>query len=254
MNKAELSKALRPEDDPRIMELRTMMESGGMDNLHPALKPWVTDSTIGSMLKHPFVYMPLGGYEMFAQRANEIYKHKIEIRRKVLNERNFYSYFWLLERPWRMHALELLWRRKRISRRELRSLLIDIWIDTECPQSNQDVPVKLFRELKFTTNTYAGWKKLPDEITVYRGVDGELELTADGPSWTTDLKVAKFFAYRYGAEGCVYRYTLKKPEALAYITSRDESEIILDFDPDFGRSYYGDIEVREGKDRPEFWS
>jgi hypothetical protein len=191
---------------------------------------------------------------MFAQSANEMYAWKIKVRREYLDERNWYGYLLAHERPWRMVALEKLWRRKRISRRELRRLLLPIWTDTECPQSNQDIPVRLFRELKFTTDSYPKWKKLPDEITVYRGVDGELELTADGPSWTTSLATAKFFAYRYGAEGCVYRYTLTKDEALAYIIGREEDEIILDFDVFDGRSDHMNIEVEEGNDKEEFWA
>jgi hypothetical protein len=256
MDKNELVKALRAEDFPahrkQVEQLREMVETGGIENLHPALRPWVDFNTpLGAMVKHPFVYMHLGGYEMFVKQANDFYAAKIKVRRQYLDNRNFMGYLWSLERPWRMYTLERLVRRKRISLEQLRDILIPIWTDTECPESNQEIPVKLFRMLKFVTDSRSQWKKLPERITVYRGVDGILELTATGPSWTTELKTARIFAYRYGAKGAVYKYTLDKSEALAYIVGRDESEIILDFPG--RRSDWMGIEVVEGDDKPEFW-
>ena len=68
-------------------------------------------------------------------------------------------------------------------------------------------------------------------MRAYRGVDGVCELTPDGPSWTRSRKVANFFAKRY-ADGTTYSIWVEKddPGILAWITGREEVEIILDFD------------------------
>jgi hypothetical protein len=250
--RSEIIRALRPEDGERHSPspsdwINEMIENAGFENLHPALKPWVSSQgeTFGPWLKHPFAYCMLGDNGELVHQANQIYKSKISVRRDYLNRRDWWGYLKSLERPWRMHTLEKLWSRKRITHAELEELLIDMWTDTECPQGNQETPMRLFHETGFVTDDAEGWAKLPDEITLYRGVDGELELTADGPSWTLSLKTAQFFAYRgIGKHRTVYRYTATKDEALAYITGRDEAEILLDFD---GDSDSDRIEVEECK-------
>lgn len=236
--KQEILKALRAEDGPKHIPAQVeatleLLGGAGFENLHPALKPWVADTILGPMVKHPFVYCNLGGEAgLYVGQANQIYERKRECRQKYLKNKDWEGYMWALERPWRMSTLETLYDRGRITLEKLREMLIEIWTDTECPQGNQETPVKLFHATGFITDDQEGWDSLPDEITVYRGVDGELELTADGPSWTLEKRVAEVFAYRLGAHGDLYRYTMKKSEALAYITDRGEAEIILDFNRD----------------------
>lgn len=203
--------------------------------LHPALVPWVREGTaLGPMVKHPFVFSILGnGMPMFNLEPNKIYEAKIKMRREILDERDWWAFlFILVERPWRMEMLERLYFRNRISHAELIELLPETWLDTECPQINQDEPMRLFRAAGFVTDDPEGWAQISKQkkLILYRGVDGEMEITKDGPSWTLDRKVADFFAHRYGAKGKVYTYTADVSEALAYFTAREEAEIILDFD------------------------
>jgi len=207
------------------------MMSGTWEDLHPALRAWVHETKIGLMIRHPFCYTPIGPNGEMSETANRFYKQKISCRREYLNERDWLSYLSAWERPYRMTALTKLWHRSRISLDELRELLAFAWVDTEMPQVNQSDPLQLFREAGFTTDNPQEWErisKLP-ELQLYRGVDYEFELTADGPSWTFDLQVAKFFAYRGGSKGDVFSYVAHPSEALAYFGGRDESEIILDF-------------------------
>lgn len=238
MNRNEIIRALRQEDEgvftpnPQLEALATMLETSGMENLHPALKSWVDPETIlGPMVKHPFCYMHVGPDGMMVGSANKFYEQKIKARRAYLNEGKWYGYLKCHERPYRMHALEKLWVRKKISIEQLRELLADMWVDTECPQGNQEEPLQLFREAGFTTDDPEGWAKLEAKkyFTLWRGVDYDFELTSDGPSWTTSRKVAEFFAYRFGAEGDVFKYRATPEEALAFFSGRDEAEVILDF-------------------------
>jgi hypothetical protein len=233
--KNEIIKALRPEDQPAMKKsldfMDEMLKGSGMENLHPALKPWVQmETAMGPFVKHPLCYMALGGEAgLMVVNANNFYAAKIQARRNYLDAKNWAGYIVCFERPWRMAKLEVLWKRKKISKREMRELLAHFWIDMEMPQSNQAEPMHLFREAGFTTDNRRAWKALSDNFTLYRGVDGEFELTRDGPSWTLDFDTAKFFATRYGAEGTVWKYEAMKSEALAYFKGRNEAEIILDF-------------------------
>lgn len=67
---------------------------------------------------------------------------------------------------------------------------------------------------------------MPDFITVYRGCGSWNEL---GWSWTTDREKARWFAKRaFGPpERLVQRVTVHKKDVLAYLTGRNESEIVL---------------------------
>lgn len=233
----------------QIEMLMEMRAKGGIENLHPALKPWLEETVLGLMVKHPYVFVHVGAEGLFVENANRMYGWKRKVRREYLNERNWRGYLLAHERPYRMMLLERLYDRGVISQSELAEVLLDIWVDTEAPEVNQEIPIMLFREVGFITDNPERWDELPDEITVYRGVDGDFERTATGPSWTLDLRVAKFFAYRFNQDGGVYSYTCDKDEALAFITGRDEAEIILDFDAGGGGvSDDGLIEFVEGKD------
>lgn len=213
-----------------------LMDMANYDKpLHPALVPWITETEImGQMVKHPYVFSTLGDDLPPPSRykANTTYEKKLKIRREILDEKNWWAFlFILIERPYRMVYLERLYLRNRISHEQMTELLPEVWTDTEAPQVNQEEPMRLFRAANFVTDDPEGWDKIKNEpLVLYRGVDGHLEITKDGPSWTLDRKVAEFFAYRWGAKGKVYTYTADPSEALAYITAREEAEIILDFD------------------------
>lgn len=201
--------------------------------LHPALKRFQFDTNLGPMVKHPFVFnSAIESIPFTIDHTNKIYEQKRQVRRERLDEKNYAGYLWLFERPFRMEALAKLWRRGKITLDELRDMLPSFWTDTEMPQRHQDEPVELFRATGFVTDDPEGWEKLSKQktITLYRGVDYEYELTADGPSWTRSLKVAEFFADRSPGEGDVFQYRARPSEALAYFGGRDESEIILDFE------------------------
>lgn len=144
MNRNELIRALRQEDEGKFQpkmseEMIKMLETSGLENLHPTLKAWVDHETIlGPMVKHPFVFMHAGGDDgLMVGSVNDFYAHKIKARREYLNRGHWYGYLKSWERPYRMIALEKLWVRKKISLEQLRELLADMWIDTECPEGDR---------------------------------------------------------------------------------------------------------------------
>lgn len=217
-------------DQDTLLDISRDMDDPSV--LVPALRSYVeiADHQMGKfMLRHPLVYSIIG--PMLPHHCNSMLAAKWEHLKEAWRERNWNSVIGLHERPYRMMVLEKLYFTDRITLDEMRELLLHWWTDTEIPQGNQDEPLALFREAGFSTDDPEGFDALPATLTLYRGVDGVCELTPDGPSWTTDCKVADFFAVRYD-KGVTYTIQVPKtsPAVLAWISGRDEKEIILDFD------------------------
>jgi hypothetical protein len=219
MNEAEQIAALK----------EIMRDAGDVTKLCDELRPYAffNDAVEAWQLRHPWwysVWPPLLPHE-----CNKAYRMKREQIFEAAHERDFQQLLWLHERPYRMTLLERFWNHGRISVKQLRELLSMFWIDTEIPQGNQDEPMHLFREAGFVTDDQEGFDKLPEKLTLYRGVDFVFELTPEGPSWTRSRETAKFFAVRM-AKGHLYTATVNKSDALAYFSGRGESEIILDWE------------------------
>ena len=70
-------------------------------------------------------------------------------------------------------------------------------------------------------------EKLPDPVTVYRGVRSDRGSGVRALSWTLEPKTAQWFANRYGRQGQVYEAKISKQHIYALFHGRGESEIIL---------------------------
>lgn len=86
----------------------------------------------------------------------------------------------------------------------------------------------LMGEFGFSTDDPEEWDALPDPVVLYRVG------SADGVSWSTD----RAFVKREAEGGRVFKLRAAKAEALAYITGRGESEVILR--PEFVRGLNAD--------------
>lgn len=71
------------------------------------------------------------------------------------------------------------------------------------------------------------YNKLDDYITVYRGVKPKSSYKA--LSWTTNKKIAQWFADRFDKNGAVYKAKINKKYIFAYFSRRNEDEIVLDY-------------------------
>jgi hypothetical protein len=207
-----------------------MRDFNDVSKLTPELQRYVEETpTMGTILRHPLCYQVLG---IQPHEANLMVTKKRDYMREVIREKDWYTFIVLHERPYRLDMLIRIYERGWISDAELADVLISVWSDTELPELMQPDILELFRQTDFITDDPEGWAKMPETFTVFRGVDGEYEQTPTGMAWTLDRKVAVFFARRHDAKGQVYRYTAHKDEILAYITARDEAEVIIDFHSD----------------------
>lgn len=212
----QLQDHFKDADDPSqlVEHLRTWVEPGSGD-------------FVKFMIRHPLYYHVVG--PLLPHQANLNLKYKFEEFKRLWREQRWNSLLFLIERPYRLSYLRRLYERDTITYDEMTELLLYWWTDTELPQSSQDDAIILFQQIGFMTDDQEGWDAMPDELELWRGVDGKFEMTKDGPAWSTNRKVAEFFARRYEGGQDLYRIVIQKEEATAWITGRDESEVILDF-------------------------
>ena len=115
------------------------------------------------------------------------------------------------------------------------NILESIWTNMEFPNADANVTRKewisywkkadltkiySYEDLKFLYN-------LPDEFYIYRGLMEDAKLEA--LSWTLRLDKAIWFAERFNRHGKVYKAKCNKKDILAYLSSRNEEEIVIDW-------------------------
>ena len=73
------------------------------------------------------------------------------------------------------------------------------------------------------------YELLPNDLTVLRGCNSKEAETNDfGISWTTERRVAEFFAFRFeNHDGRVYGMDIDKRDILAFFNGRNEFEVIV---------------------------
>lgn len=132
------------------------------------------------------------------------------------------------------------------SEKDYNKLLRTIWTENNYPniQSNS-VIVSLFRianpGLLMTKKEQKMFNKLPDNVTIYRGVETKKHKKRS-LSWTPDIDVAKVFANRHTAllieeDRKIIQASIKKKYVFAYFINKvmikefDETEVVVN--PDY---------------------
>ncbi len=199
--------------------------------LHSDLFPYLRESPLEGrqMIHHPFLIDLVVMPERYAF-INELYRHKKEMIDQALEERNYKSYIFLHERPYRMNAFREC--RSRL-RSEYWPILKSVWIDSENIHQNKDMWLNLWRSKRPNKETVMSkdervcLAKMPDEIKVYRGVNYVRDKR--GLSWTIDPNVAKKFSLRFKrhcSNPRVIEGVVKKKHVHAFFLDRNESEIV----------------------------
>lgn len=115
------------------------------------------------------------------------------------------------------------------------SLFEHIWIDSEYLNLsvNQDMLIEAFKNnphIRTQRKMLDKHTNNKGELKIYRGeASKSLSHKKGALSWTLSEELAKWFANRFNTFGEVYAITVKLNDVLAYINSRNEEEIIVDF-------------------------
>lgn len=200
-----------------MIDLEMMMNEPLCQELAACL---VHDGPLGPFVKHPLVF----GSAAVPGHLNRQLEHKKQALITALAKSDWHSYIWLHERPYRLPTLWELCQ-KRVTMKSFHELLIDVWQDTEMPHQFGNLPCKLFKlATQCITDDKPAWNALPDILTIYRGG------YAHGISWTTSKKTADWFARRfYNPEHFLWTARIAKHRCFAYITSRGEAEVVVEW-------------------------
>lgn len=122
-----------------------------------------------------------------------------------------------------------------LSNEDYSEFLSTVWTYTEYPNNDTNVSTrellsyfnKSDKNILMSKDELEAYNKLDDLIAVYRGVKPGAKVKA--LSWTTDKKVAKWFADRYEKNGKVYKAVIDKKDVLAYFLNRNEYEVVVNY-------------------------
>jgi hypothetical protein len=188
----------------------------------------VEDGEMFPMLRHPLIYyVPYS--PMFNALINKQYTYKKESLEKSLKNKNYSSYVFIHERPYRFNAFKKI--QNLLTDEEYWDLLNNIWTDSENIWQNiKEWKILLSnrpktKHLFMSADDKKAFNKLPDTITVYRGYVPRKNKS--GLSYTIDKQRAEWFAKRFHKNGKVIEKVVKKSEVFGYTNARGEQEIII---------------------------
>lgn len=115
------------------------------------------------------------------------------------------------------------------------NMLESLWTTMEYPNNDVNVSqkewVSYWRQADlryiYSKEDKKKLRNLPEEFYVYRGLMENANVKA--LSWTLDLDKAIWFAKRFNHNGKVYKGLCRKVDILAYLSCRNEEEIVVDW-------------------------
>lgn len=202
------------------------------------------DPLASSFLRADYIDVENKAYLLISHLDKE-YLDMFNIHKRVfhqidsLKNKEYYSYLSMVERRHYSyviyHLLDWL-ETESIDTDIIWNLFLHIWIDAEYLNGNilGDILLELFRinpELKEHKSKLRAISN-SDTIEVYRG-EGSKSIAYDegAISWTIDKEKALFFANRFNSERKrLITAKVDIDDILAYLTERNESEVVVEFD------------------------
>lgn len=182
-----------------------------------------------NMIRHPLVNTVYSG-KPTNRMMNRILAEKKKQLEIAIAEGNFAKYVFMHERPYRLGAFDNWVNDIQFpDGKEYWEVLRDIWTDSENIWQNKLIWRKRLtalypdREFFMTEDERQLLAAMPDRLTIYRGCKDN---NKSGYSWTLDIDVAKWFSKRFKGKANVLTKTVLKEDVFAYVTSRNEQEII----------------------------
>ena len=188
----------------------------------------ITLSSGTKMIHHKFYVGYYSEHPLQIDIANKSYEAKSKAfqEAKSNNDMEIVNF---ITRPYRVpfvyDAIQQWWKPKAD---EYWDLIRYIWCDTENVYENLDYWYFLLNDyfikdkhLIMCDDDKKYFDKLPNKIKIYRG-----GLNDKGLSWTLSKEIAEWFANRFNFDYEVFEKTINKSEAIAYLSNRNEDEII----------------------------
>ena len=231
MGKVTVAKRNTVQDFEKLLRTR--------EELDPVLALYIDeDGPFGPSIKHPLVFSIVHTPTLNAY-VNAQFEAKREALRKAKARCDWKTCVWLYERPYRLDAfLDISWH---LDGPRYWDLLGQVWSDTENSWQNRDDWRKALtadregREMMSDEDVRCVFDLPPEEggllpmTRIYRGY--RFGDALEGYSWTLDKARAKWFANRLRQDDHpspkVASGLVAKEHVIAYITGRDEQEIVV---------------------------
>lgn len=199
--------------------------------LDPELEEYLEETTFGQSVRHPLCYaVPL----FLPGEANKRLRMNKDRLAEAVDANDAWQMVFIHERAYRCNALidyvtgydEFgLPLALDYCDEATRELAAHVWTDSENIHQFTEEWTYLFEGKGWLMGDREAFDAMPDPITIYRG-----DIEDGGWSWTTDLKIAKWFAQRLGATDDLVYATVAKEHVFAYLPYRNESEILVRLD------------------------
>lgn len=125
---------------------------------------------------------------------------------------------------------DLLFNNCTFTKKETRKLNISRYAKQEYSHNKEEFKAILKETLDFKLDSEIEWFNSSDDIiNIYRGQTNESSDLEEAISWTTDKNKAVWFSDRFNSGGKVFSAKIKKENILGYISERNESEVIVEF-------------------------
>lgn len=212
-----------------------------MEPLNDALSGHIiTTSTLGQMVHHPLVIMPLYSRDRCAL-INKCFEQKTEQLERAIHERDWHRYIMLYERPYRFDGLEAAIRNGLCDDpKDFWKIVGQVWCDSENIRENYAKWRTLWSSESMAQDRHAcmseedrrAFSRLKSRIRIYRGIGARhYDTGGDGLSWSLSREKAIWFAHRFTdipSRGWVRSAWVEKENVYAYFGARNESEIVVD--------------------------
>lgn len=215
--------------------------------LSPELEPYLSEASSGMpALRHPLVYQ-VPYFSQLAWQANDQLAHKNQSLARARQEGDWHSFVFLHERPYRLRAFQAAeqlsdsWAgRHPLDDEAYWELLGDVYADTENFWQESLGWGKALRsgrphrECFMSRDERQAFRELPDELVLYRGINGRARKRSW--AWTLDRDRGIFFAHRLAGiremkgsrPPSLVTATASRSDAVGYLSRRGESEIVAD--------------------------
>ena len=201
--------------------------------LDPELHPYHVKTDIGWMLYHPRMVAlasddPNEPHPIWTQYNKGIRELETQYDKAVAQRKWAAALLSYTARPFRSQTFDLL--APDMTHTEYWGIASEVWIDQENPEDYTEEWRRRFNALRpykqflMEPDEQKALRKLPDPVVVYRA---DISPTPGGLSWTTSVKVARFFAKRYDSHHPMYRGIIAKQDIAAYWTRRGEDEVLV---------------------------
>jgi len=217
---------------PEGLKVWMDMGFGKKEELHPDLKPHIVRDRRIPHISHPLMIELFYSPEMNAV-INKRYEMKCAMLEDYIQKKNWVGAIaCLIEKPFRIEYM--LKHISDIPLNEWWELLHAVWTSVENLWQYKSVLPILFRgrqttitEMMTDEDDRKTFDALPDTLDIYRGCQWR---NRRGWSWTTERKVAEFFARRFlknGSKGRIVTALVRKQNVLFYTNCRQEREVVI---------------------------